>query len=140
MDKKSIAEVMRSLASGEKNRSLIARLREVFDSVETAISAGVTRAAILEALHGQGLTMTPKTFSTAIHRIREERKKIPNSPQKVKQEQPNNSKNVLHNTKIEPKEEDETPSVGSHNPDDLTKIMSARVDLDALSKYAKRKK
>lgn len=73
MQKNSVADVLRALATGDKARSETARLRDVVDEVEAALSAGVSRAAILEALHGQGFTMTLKSFESALYRIRKQR-------------------------------------------------------------------
>ncbi len=70
----SVAEVLRALAIGDKSRSETARLRDVFDGVEAALSAGVSRAAVLEALHGQGFTITAKSFESALYRIRKKKK------------------------------------------------------------------
>lgn len=72
MDKNSVAEALRALA-GSESRSETARLREVFDEVETALSAGVSRTAILETLHEQGFTMTAKSFESALYRLRKQR-------------------------------------------------------------------
>ncbi|MFS8371836.1 hypothetical protein EIQ27_00490 [Xanthomonas campestris pv. armoraciae] len=73
MTKTSVADVLRELAKGEKSRSETARLRDVIDEVEAAIAAGVSRSAVLEALHGQGFTMTLKSFESALYRIRKQR-------------------------------------------------------------------
>jgi hypothetical protein len=75
MDRNSVADVLRGLAEGDKARSKTARLRDVIDEVETALAAGVSRAAILEALHSQGFTMTLKSFESALYRIRRQRNK-----------------------------------------------------------------
>ena len=75
MQKDKVTEVLRSLATGDKNRSETARLRDVFDDVENALQAGVVRTAILEALNAQGFTMTLKSFESALYRIRKERAK-----------------------------------------------------------------
>lgn len=75
MQKNSVADVLRALATGDKARSETARLRDVVDSVESALSAGVSRVAILDALHGQGFTMTLKSFESALYRIRKQREK-----------------------------------------------------------------
>ena len=72
MDKNSVAEALRALA-GSESRSETSRLREVFDEVETASSAGVSRTAILETLHEQGFTMTAKSFESALYRLRKQR-------------------------------------------------------------------
>jgi hypothetical protein len=141
MDKKRISDVLRSLASGEKNRSETARLREVFDEVEAALSAGVRRTAIVEALQGQGFTMGLNTFDSALYRIRKRNKALQESSGKqVLKQPPAKPENASSTPTPEPVTAAATPPVGSHNPDDITKIMSAYVDLDALSKIAKRKK
>jgi len=80
MQKNSVADVLRALATGDKARSETARLRDVVDEVEAALSAGVSRAAILEALHGQGFTMTLKSFESALYRIRKQREKAGQHP------------------------------------------------------------
>lgn len=73
MTKTSVADVLRELAKGDKSRSETARLRDVIDEVEAALAAGVSRSAVLEALHGQGFTMTLKSFESALYRIRKQR-------------------------------------------------------------------
>jgi hypothetical protein len=75
MTKTSVADVLRELAKGDKSRSETARLRDVIDEVEAALDAGVSRSAVLEALHGQGFTMTLKSFESALYRIRKQRVK-----------------------------------------------------------------
>lgn len=80
MQKDSVAEVLRSLASGDKDRSETARLRDVFPDVEAALQAGVSRAAILNALHAQGFTMTLRSFESALYRIRRQRGKAAPTP------------------------------------------------------------
>lgn len=75
MEKNSVADVLRGLAEGDKARSETARLRDVFEEVEAALDAGVSRAAVLEALHSNGFTMTLKSFESALYRIRRQRKK-----------------------------------------------------------------
>lgn len=73
MTKTSVADVLRELAKGDESRSETARLRDVIDEVEAALAAGVSRSAVLEALHGQGFTMTLKSFESALYRIRKQR-------------------------------------------------------------------
>lgn len=75
MKKDDVAGVLQALATGDKSRSETARLRDVIGEVEAALAAGVSRAAILEALHGQGFTMTLKGFESALYRIRKARAK-----------------------------------------------------------------
>ena len=73
MTKDSVADVLRALATGDKSRSETARLRDIVDEVEAALAAGVSRAAVLEALNAQGFTMTLKSFESALYRIRKKR-------------------------------------------------------------------
>ena len=73
MTKTSVADVLRELAKGDESRSETARLRDVIDEVEAALAAGVSRSAVLDALHGQGFTMTLKSFESALYRIRKQR-------------------------------------------------------------------
>ncbi len=74
MSKDSVAEALRALADS-KSRPETARLREVFDEIEAALASGVSRAAILQTLHDQGFTMTPKSFESALYRVRKQRMK-----------------------------------------------------------------
>lgn len=71
--KETLSTSLLELTKNKENRTETARLREVFDAIETAISAGVTRNKVLETLHTKGFTMKLKTFENAIYRIRKER-------------------------------------------------------------------
>ncbi len=75
-EKENVAEVLRALASGSENRSQTARLRDIIVELESAIAAGVSRAAILEALHAHGFTLTPKSFESALYRIRQQQGRV----------------------------------------------------------------
>ena len=112
MQKDSVADVLRSLATGDKSRSETARLRDVFPEVETALNAGVSRAAILEALHGQGFTMTLKSFESALYRIRKKRTQPAQAPQQ------------------KPAGE---PQARITNPADIRKSRRRDIDLDDLA-------
>ncbi|SPA23668.1 conserved hypothetical protein [Cupriavidus taiwanensis] len=75
MKRSSVAGALRALATDSKGRSETARLRDVFEEVEAALSAGVKRQAILDALNAQGFRMTLKSFESAMYRIRGQRRK-----------------------------------------------------------------
>ncbi|MDC6409538.1 hypothetical protein LOD50_10440 [Xylella fastidiosa subsp. multiplex] len=127
MDRKAIAERLRALASDDKKRSKAARLRDVIDDVEAALSAGVPRSSVLNELEAQGLQMSVATFETTLRRIRQKRRKLQISsaiPSKGQSEKPS---------------ETLKPVIGSHNPTDLDKIIGSKPDLTALAKLAKRK-
>lgn len=73
MDKTGVSAALQALARSDDKRPEAARLRDVFDDVEAALAAGVSRADVLAALHDQGFTMTLRTFDSALYRIRKER-------------------------------------------------------------------
>jgi hypothetical protein len=72
MEKASIAEALRALASDSENRTKIGRLRELYPDIETAQKAGVSNSKIVETLKAQGLDVTLKTFETMLYRLRKE--------------------------------------------------------------------
>lgn len=95
MGKLKITEKMQELSQGSENRSAIARLRDIFDDIEIALSAGVKREAIWETLKKEGYEMPLKTFESAIYRIRGKKKQQPHSGQseaKIKSDVKNTDK------------------------------------------------
>jgi hypothetical protein len=77
----NLDEMLRALASGSSSRSETARLNDVFESVEQAIKAGVSREAILATLHKKGFTLSMKGFESALYRIRKKRSKQAEAPE-----------------------------------------------------------
>jgi hypothetical protein len=67
------AQRLDALSSASDGRSKTAQLRDVFDSVERAIRAGVRYAAIIEDLAKTGLVFTYQTFALTLKRLRRER-------------------------------------------------------------------
>jgi len=90
MNDKNISEKLKTLARG-KNRSATARLREIFDEIETALRSGVRRKDIHQALGESGFNISFPSLELAIYRIRKERKspKNPTQPQLVLEEEKN---------------------------------------------------
>lgn len=80
MQKTSITDALRALATDDTARSETARLRDIFDDIEAVLSAGVSRAAVLKTLHDQGFIMTAKSFESALYRIRKQREKKGRQP------------------------------------------------------------
>lgn len=74
MDNTKIVKALEDLASSSSRRES-ARLREVFDSIEASLAAGVTRIQVLESLHQNGFTMSINTFNTTIYRIRQQKRR-----------------------------------------------------------------
>lgn len=66
---------LRALAKDDKMRPETARLRDIFDDVETALNAGVSQVNVLTELKTLGYTMTLASFKSALQRIRKERNK-----------------------------------------------------------------
>ncbi|HBO4989136.1 TPA: hypothetical protein ACGRQV_005979 [Pseudomonas aeruginosa] len=75
MSRSNLQETLCALSSGTANRSQTARLNEVFDDVERALKAGVSRKAVHKALLDDGFTMSFATFENSLHRIRKRRVK-----------------------------------------------------------------
>lgn len=88
MEKASIAEALRALASDSESRSKISRMRELYPDIEAAQKAGVTNSKIVETLNSQGLDVTLKTFETMLYRLRKELGKTRKTAQEVKSEIP----------------------------------------------------
>jgi len=75
MEQKNVSERLRALAMDDKRRPETARLRDVFNDVEAALTAGISQADVLAELHKSGYTMTMASFKSALQRIRKERSK-----------------------------------------------------------------
>ena len=76
MDPEKVSAALRELAAEYAGtpRSETARLREVLDDVEAALTAGASHAAVLKTLHAQGFTLTASSFESTLARLRKERK------------------------------------------------------------------
>ena len=76
VDKDQISAALRELADEHRGipQSDTARLREVLDDVENALSAGASHSAVLNTLHNQGFTLTLSSFQSTLARLRRERR------------------------------------------------------------------
>lgn len=72
--KDDLAAALRQLSESDHARSETARLRAIFDEVESGLQSGLKRKAMLDVLHARGFTMTMASFKSALQRIRQERK------------------------------------------------------------------
>lgn len=142
MTKKTILEQqIKELASDEAERSKAARLREIIDTVEASLAAGVSRASVVRKLAENGLEMTIGTFNTELHRIRRKRGKP--SIDKIKQDSQKINKMLQQtpNKQVVKSDNDSEPHlIASHDPRDIDKIMRSTPDLEAYSRYAKQLK
>jgi hypothetical protein len=142
MDKEKAIERIMALANSSYKRSKAALLEDVIDSVETAMAKGVPRAEIVKSLSESGLEMSINYFDMVLHRIRKKRKAIAESQRKPGKD--SLSKTV--ETVSQPPEEaegehhEEITEYPAHDPRLITQILSSRVDLDELAKYAPKRK
>lgn len=76
VDKEKVSAALRELADEHRGipRSDTARLREVLDDVEDALSAGASHSAVLATLHNQGFTLTLSSFQSTLDRLRREQR------------------------------------------------------------------
>jgi len=73
--KKDVVEALDKLAGGMDGKSDAAKLREVIDSIELALSSGVRREKVLETIRESlDINMSLKTFEKNLYRIRKKRK------------------------------------------------------------------
>ncbi len=131
MTKNSVADVLRALATGDKSRSETARLRDIVDEVEAALAAGVSRAAVLQALNDQGFTMTLKSFESALYRIRKKRTQPAKPAAKIGHDQiAAQAGQPAQAPREEPTGE---PQARITNPADIRKSRRREIDLDDLT-------
>ena len=74
--------ILKELSDGI-NRSETSRLRDVFEQIEHALKAGVSRSVVLNALRLQGFKMTIRSFESALYRIRKAHRAVQNPKGKV---------------------------------------------------------
>ena len=156
---------VRALAADPSRRSLTSRLRDVFDDVEFALRAGVSRTDILAELCASGLVMEFKTFENALERIRAQRRRnaakfaFRDSVSTNKPDNPAALSTTLQRTSTQP-ESTHSPSqpaisstekdrdtrsstqqpAGSHDPQSLNDIMRNKPDLEALARAVRSKR
>lgn len=78
VDKQKVSTALQELADEHRGipQSDTARLREVLNDVEDALSAGASHSAVLNTLHNQGFTLTLSSFQSTLARLRRERRDV----------------------------------------------------------------
>ncbi len=114
MDNNNISEKLKTLARGG-NRSATARLREIFDEIETALRSGVRRKDIHQALKESSFNISFSSFELAIYRIRKERKTPENPIQPKAEEKKLSQLSSSENTTTDLKSDELTRSLGNTN-------------------------
>jgi hypothetical protein len=146
MDRKAIADSLRTLALDQSKRTKVSILWELLDDIEIALAAGVTQAQVVKELNKHGLEMSLASFGTTLRRLRKKRKGHP----AVKTESDNRDGQTVQNTE-DPElnsfvergndqnqsEEEEDNKQTIFNPSDLRKLLAKKVDLEALEKIGK---
>lgn len=66
----SLRQTLLEMAKGADGRSATARLNDIFPEIEQALAAGVRRTAIVAALQNHGISLTLRSFDTAMYRLR----------------------------------------------------------------------
>lgn len=119
-----IAQQLKKLAREDDCRSEAAKLREIYGSIETAISAGVSYATIHQVLMNNGFHITLGTFRTNVARLRKRMSasKPPKAPAR------------------KPIEDDLSPARNAEliTPQDISKIAKDIPDLNTYMRIAKR--
>ena len=153
MNKKAIAERLRELAFSDTNRSKAARLRDVFEDIELALEAGVSRSVVVDELAKHGLQMSLTTFETTLRRIRKKNGKLRSLPALVGETGKANSasqsrleENPLPATtknsffpKVTAATADSLMNLNSSSLSDIKAIINDTPNLDELAKLSKRK-
>lgn len=122
----AIAQQLQALARSDIARPLSARFRDVFEHVELALQAGVSRETVRVTLESNGLALTPANFKALLHRCRVQAK-ASRSPA------PRPASSTAKPTSVE------APAPNA-SIDSLHAIASANPDLDALARLAKTKR
>lgn len=75
MNKDQALAALHALTTGSQNRSQQSRLVDIIDTVEAALTAGVTRHAVLSVLHTHyGFTLSMSGFEKALKKLRAQRR------------------------------------------------------------------
>jgi len=73
MDESSDAQAILALAKASATLNKTRRMRAILNEIELAQEAGVSNAALVEALNARGFGLTLSTFETILYRLRKAR-------------------------------------------------------------------
>jgi hypothetical protein len=142
MQKTNIVDELRALATSAEKRPDTARLRDIFNDVEAALTAGVSCAEVHKTLQKYGFKMTLRGFETALYRIRKQRKQrgaqnlnTPTRENATATTQTDSFPEPGNNHNEEKEEQDNVQTI--FNPSDLRAVLNKKIDLAALSKLGK---
>jgi len=135
--KDNLIERLKSLAKNNDKRTKASRISDVFDHIEAALAAGVSRVDILSELSSDGLNMSVSTFNTTMSRIRKRRAKVPSQTKPAQPEQAIQNKAQTSNDYKKPNEKPNKVEPSS-DPADLDAIWRQTPDLAALAAHHKK--
>lgn len=125
MENRALSKTLQEMARTHPSRSETDRLRDVYIDVEAALKSGVSRKAVLAALHQDGFTMSLKMFDKALYRIRKANRPTATNP-------------VQTNEDHVERQETAPPARKPITPSDLRDIREKNHDWLALSKPVKK--
>jgi hypothetical protein len=133
MEPEDLKARLKALAQDNKKRTKAAKLRDLYDDVEAALSAGVTRLAVHQELESY-LGMSFQTFVGTLRRIRAKQSKVSEEARSDKRLHSNPATPTIQKSKEQGTKKAESPS---SNPADISTIMGTVPDLQALAKASK---
>jgi hypothetical protein len=105
LDKKSVADALRSLVEDDEARTEVAKIKEHLEAIEQALTAGVSRTAIHEKLCQCGLKMTKGSFLNALKKLRKGRNEPAQSAKTKQNKKPQESSEVQEEAKKDQEDE-----------------------------------
>ncbi|RYZ74865.1 MAG: hypothetical protein EOP04_33875 [Proteobacteria bacterium] len=138
MEKERLQIALESLAltASQKNKTALVAL--YINEIEKALSAGSRRKDVVDELNKFGFGFSMSTFETCLKRIRARKLQIPNNSHSNEKSKPTLLKTNTEATALlttSPK----TKTI-SYDPRDLDKIISSQPDLEALAKFAPKRR
>lgn len=133
MEAEDIKGRLKALAQNNGQRTKAAKLRELHDEVEAALSAGVSRNAVHQELESY-LGMSFQTFVGTLRRIRAKQAETTSEAKPQVRLQRSAFTPSIETTEGQTTQRSDQPS---SNPVDISTIMSTVPDLQALAKASK---
>ncbi len=152
MSNEELSKRLMALAADDTRRSKIARLTDIIEAIETVLSAGVRRSAVIDELADYGLKMTYHSFDSALRRIRKKRVKQSINPVNtgdskslsdplikpgIKTIKPVTNRPVSVSDSTVSDGDSDASDYGSHDPRTIDAIMRSTPDLEYYAKIAR---
>ncbi|RYZ90609.1 MAG: hypothetical protein EOP06_07705 [Proteobacteria bacterium] len=135
-DRLQIALESLALTASKKNKTAVVAL--YINEIEKALSAGSRRKDVVDELNKFGFGFSISTFETCLKRIRARKLQSPSNSHLNEKSKPTVLKTDTESTA--PLKTFPEPKTISHDPRDLDKIFSSQPDLEALAKFAPKRR